>query len=254
MSGPDAGARGRARDSVRYQRRARLDTLSLFSGAGLLDLGLTQAGFRIAQQVELDPFASAILHKRFPRTWTWRDVRTFHAPAGRFDVVAGGFPCQDLSNANTAAKGRGGLQGDKSGLWREMRRIIKEAAPTWAITENAGAWRRWVPDVRRDLWALGYASVPLRLRADSFGAPHGRDRVFIVAHADRQGEPLRALHEEVARLCPVSGAVRDGRPSPPGGFRVDDGTPSGMDRCRVVGEGVDVRVARWLGERIRELA
>lgn len=137
-------------------------------------------------------------------------------------------PCAGRAGTVTAAERR------PSSAWRETGR----GAPRRVVTRTAGSWKR---DGARH-------PVP------SFGAPHGRDRVFVVAHADRQGEPLRALHEEVARIRPVSGAVRDGRPSPPGGFRVDDGTTSGMDRCRVVGEGVDVRVARWLGERIRELA
>jgi len=218
----------------------------------LFDCGLELAGWRVAMQVEIDPFALEVLKARWPDVPKYHDVRTMIPDGRRYDAIVGGFPCQNISNAHTRVE-RKGLKGDKSKLWADQRRIIGLVRPRVAVVENAGAWRRWVPDVRRDLWRLGYASVPLRLRADSFGAPHARDRVFVVAHTNRQSEPLCALDAKVAGLRPISGAVRDGRPTPPGGFRVDDGTPRGMDRCRAVGEGVDVRVARWLGEAVREV-
>lgn len=225
---------------------------SLFSGAGLFDYGLELSGWVVTQQCEVDAYALRVLRQHWPDVPKWGDVRTLQMRRGQVEAIVGGFPCNDLSNALTNGARRG-LDGEKSGLWTEQRRLIDEGRPRIVVVENAGAWRRWVPSVRGDLWALGYASVPLRLRASDFGAPHARDRVFVVAHADGNGEPLRALHAKVAGLRPVSGAVRHGRPSPPGGFRVDDGTPQGMDRCRVVGEGVDVRVASWLGAAIKRV-
>lgn len=229
--------------------------LSLFSGAGLFDYGLELAGWTVVGQVEIDPFARQLLDLRWPDVPKEKDIRgvsavRFAVQHGSFDAIVGGFPCNNISNAHTNGA-RKALQGDKSRLWTEQQRCIIGYRPRIAVVENAGAWRRWVPDVRRDLWRIGYASVPLRLRADSFGAPHGRDRVFVVAHANRESEPLRALHAEVASLRPVSGLVRtDGRAPKPDYLRADDGAPGGVDRCRVVGEGVDVRVARWLGEAV----
>jgi DNA (cytosine-5)-methyltransferase 1 len=96
-------------------------------------------------------------------------------------VLCGGFPCQDLSIAGRQV----GLTGERSGLWLEFKRAIEEIRPDFVVIENvAHTWRRWVPSVREDLGMLGYASLPLRVRASDLGAPHQRARIFLVAHAD----------------------------------------------------------------------
>jgi DNA (cytosine-5)-methyltransferase 1 len=123
-------------------------------------------------------------------------------------VLTGGFPCQDLSVAGRQA----GLSGARSGLWTEFRRGIQELRPDFVVIENvAHTWRRWVPSVREHLAQLGYASLPLRVRASDLGAPHERARIFLVANSDC--ELLRKLSRwwcgpgrEVARQL-----VRDGK-------------------------------------------
>lgn len=168
---------------------------SLFSGIGGLELGLERAGLgRVVWQVERDAFCRHILARHWPEARRFDDVRTVGrhnlAPV---DVLCGGFPCQDLSAAGKGA----GLEGARSGLWYEMRRIIDELRPSWVVVENvAHTWRRYVPVVRRALWGLGYASVPVRVRACDVGARHERARVLLVAHAD--GQLLRQLAERAA--------------------------------------------------------
>lgn len=189
---------------------------SLFSGIGGLELGLERAGLgSVAWQVEREPYCRHILAKHWPDALRFDDVRTVGAHnLSPVDVLCGGFPCQDLSAANTSGRG---LDGDRSGLWFEMRRIIHELRPSWVVVENvAHTWRRYVPVVRRAFWELGYASLPLRVRACDVGARHERARILLVAgrdHADvdRIGREARRLDESRGRVGPSrSGAAIGG--------------------------------------------
>lgn len=169
---------------------------SLFAGIGGFDLGLERAGWSPRWQVEIDERCRQVLAKHWPSVDRFVDVhfvgRDQLAPV---DLIAGGFPCQDLSPAGK----RVGLSGARSGLWREFRRILGELRPRFALIENVHAtWRRWLPVVRSDLAALRYRSLPIRLRASDFGAPHQRARVFVVAAADAAG--ARSLASEIGRL------------------------------------------------------
>lgn len=229
---------------------AQLRAIALFSGIGGIELGLERAGMEIVRQVENDPHARAVLSEHWPDVPQFGDIRnvdwTLHLEA---DLVAGGFPCQDISNAHTNGK-REALNGAKSGLWSEFARCVGEIRPRWVIVENVAAWARWVPDVRADLADLGYASVPLELSAGAFGAPHRRPRAWVVAHANGQGEPLRAIHAEVARLRPVPAGSGHWRCTPPGSVRLDDGVPGGTHRRRLAGNAVVPQMAEWLGRQI----
>ena len=110
---------------------------SLFAGIGGFDLGLERAGMRCEWQVEIDPYARAVLAKHWPEVRRWEDVRTFPPKEGEWgvDVICGGFPCQDIS---VAGKGVG-LAGARSGLWYEFARIIGEIRPRFVIVENVAA-------------------------------------------------------------------------------------------------------------------
>ena len=169
--------------------------LSLFSGVGLHDLGLERAGFQIAAQVENDPFCRAVLTTHWPEVPRFDDVRTVSADAfrsagvGRVELVTGGFPCQDISVAGKGA----GLDGARSGLWHEMRRIVCEVRPDWVLAENVPRLRTLGADqVLADLDALGYSCWPLVVGAVHAGAPHRRLRVWIVAHLARHGESAQS--------------------------------------------------------------
>ncbi len=216
-----------------------------------MDLGLERAGWSCAWQVESDPYARRILTKHWEAVPRFEDVRGVGASElAIVDMVAGGFPCQDLSAANVT--GREGLNGSKSGLWSEFGRIIEELRPKLVLVENiAQGWRAWVPFVRRDLWRLGYASLPVQLCAGTFGAWHRRPRCFVVAHANRDSESLEPIHGKVASLRPVARARGPWRTPAPGAFRVADGLPGEMDQLRGIGNAVVPQVAEWLGRQIK---
>lgn len=156
---------------------------SLFAGIGGLELGLERAGLgSVAWQVELDPWCREVLAKHWPDAQRHEDVRTVGAAnLSPVDVICGGFPCQDVSVA-----GRGkGLEGERSGLWYEMLRIVRELGPRVVIVENVSALqRRGLDVVARGLRDAGYAVEATRIRAEDVGAPHRRERLFVVAYAD----------------------------------------------------------------------
>lgn len=158
--------------------------ISLFAGIGGIDLGLERAGCRCVCQVEIDPFCRRVLAKHWPEVQRHEDVTRFDATGyrGSIDLVAGGFPCQDIS---TAGKGAG-LEGERSGLWFEMLRVVREVRPRWVFAENVPALRtRGADRVFADLEAEGYSCRSFVVGAWAVGAPHRRDRVWIVADSAR---------------------------------------------------------------------
>jgi DNA (cytosine-5)-methyltransferase 1 len=233
-----------------------MNILSLFSGIGGLELGLERAGMTVVGQVEIDPFCRRVLAKHWPEVPRHDDVRTCldwwrTEPRPHVDLICGGYPCQDISDAHTNGR-RGALAGPKSGLWAEYRQVIAALTPRWVVVENVAAWRRWVPSVRSQLHTLGYPSVPVQLSSGSFGAPHKRPRVLVVAHANSEGEPLRAIHAEVARLRPVPRGGGHWREPFTGPVRVAHGVPGRLDgaRLRALGNAVVPQVAEQIGRLI----
>ncbi len=156
---------------------------SLFSGIGGLELGLERAGLGpVAWQVEFDPFCRRILAKHWPSAnRSVIDVKQAGAHnLPRVDLICGGFPCQDVSSAG---KGAGLAVGTRSGLWFEFRRIVAELFPPVVVVENVASGKsRWLPQVRRDLYLLGYDTAAYAISAADVGAPHLRQRTFVVAH------------------------------------------------------------------------
>lgn len=157
---------------------------SLFSGIGGLELGLEMAGLGpVAWQVEQDPFCREVLAKHWPDAQRHRHVQyAGRSTLEQVDIICGGFPCQDISSAGTGE----GLAGDRSGLWFEFARIIDELGPQWVVIENvASGAHRWVDAIREHLARLSYASLPVPLSAELVGAPHRRNRVFVIAYSLR---------------------------------------------------------------------
>jgi DNA (cytosine-5)-methyltransferase 1 len=154
---------------------------SLFAGIGGFDLGLERAGMRIAWHSEIDPYACAVLRKHWPHVPNHGDIRNVRAGAVEpVDVLCGGFPCQDISNAGK----RAGIDGERSGLWGEYARVIGELRPRYVIVENVSALLgRGIERVLGDLAALGFDAEWHCIPAAAVGAPHRRDRVWIVAYA-----------------------------------------------------------------------
>lgn len=172
---------------------------SLFSGIGGFDLGLERAGMRVIWQSEIDPYASAVLRKHWPHVPNHGDIRTITAgTVERPDVLCGGFPCQDISNAGK----RAGIDGDRSGLWSEYARVIGELRPRYVLVENVAALLgRGLERVLGDLAALGFDAEWHCIPASAVGAPHLRDRIWIVAEstsADAGGRSEQQQSEEFA--------------------------------------------------------
>jgi DNA (cytosine-5)-methyltransferase 1 len=169
--------------------------LSLFSGIGGIDLGLERAGMTCIGQVEIEPFPRAVLAKHWPEVFRWSDICDLPTELVRYacgtpDLIAGGFACQDVS---AAGKGAGIGRHTRSGLtWRNLFRLARGLRPRWLLIENVPALRtRGADRVIGALERIGYACWPVVVGAWAAGAPHKRDRVWIVAHLqgrrDRDG-------------------------------------------------------------------
>jgi DNA (cytosine-5)-methyltransferase 1 len=155
---------------------------SLFAGIGGFDLGFERAGMTCKWQVEIDPFCRAVLAKHWPSVKRYEDVRDVGTHnLEQVDVICGGFPCQDISLAGDGI----GIDGPRSGLWREFDRIIGALRPRYVVVENVSALLgRGMGRVLGDLAARGYDAEWDCLPAACFGAPHRRDRLWIVAYAN----------------------------------------------------------------------
>lgn len=163
----------------------KLRVLDLFSGIGGFSLGLERTGgFETVAFCEIEPFCRAVLARHWPGVPTHEDVRTLRASdVGPVDVICGGFPCQDISVAGKGA----GIGGERSGLWGEFARLAGELGPRWVIAENSPALRsRGLVRVLQDLRALGYDAEWHCIPASYVGAPHSRDRIWIVAYPERR--------------------------------------------------------------------
>lgn len=180
-----------------------MNELHLFAGAGGGILAGQLLGHRTVCAVEWEPYAQAVLVARqndgtFPPFPVWDDVQTFDGRPwrGLVDIVCGGFPCQDIS---TAGKGAG-LDGERSGMWHHMARIIGEVRPRYVLVENSPALTsRGLGRVLSDLAALGFDAQWGVLGACDVGAPHKRERIWIVAHATIYGR--QDIKRESAKQC-----------------------------------------------------
>jgi len=253
---------------------------SLFAGIGGFDLGLERSGMECAWQVEIDPWCRQVLAKHWPDVPRYEDVRD----VGRrnlepVDLICGGFPCQDISNAGN----RAGIEGDRSGLWTEYARIIRELRPQYIIVENVAALLvRGMGTVLGDLAACGYDAEWQVLSAAAFGAPHIRERIFILAYAEGGATAKRkeCTGRAIVDGCSENVSYAEGQQwrqskagnrrkvltgriaesglhqywaSQPGVCRVVDGLPGRLDRNTGLGNAVLPQVAEWLGRRIVEV-
>jgi DNA (cytosine-5)-methyltransferase 1 len=161
-----------------------MNVLDLFSGIGGFSLGLERAGMRTVAFCEIDPKCREVLAKHWPGVPVFHDVTKLRgADVGPVDAICGGFPCQDISVAGKGA----GIDGDRSGLWREYARIVGELRPRYVIVENVAALLgRGLDRVLGDLASLGYDAEWHCIPASALGAPHRRDRLWIVAHSPRE--------------------------------------------------------------------
>jgi DNA (cytosine-5)-methyltransferase 1 len=231
---------------------------SLFSGIGGLELGLEAAlGGETIWQVEREDFARRVLEKHWPGARRFDDVRTVGAHnLEPVDLICGGFPCQDVSWAGAGA----GLDGERSGLWSEFRRVVRELRPVYVVVENVAALlARGLATVLGDLAASGYDAEWSTVSACSVGAPHMRQRLFVVAYADSVDGRARIRDSASRAKRPVP--AFDGAASSRADWRARlanpsalyggaDGLPDCMDRNRAIGNSIFPQIPEMIGRAI----
>jgi DNA-methyltransferase (dcm) len=166
----------------------KLRLLDLFSGIGGFSLGLERSGgFETVAFCEIEDFPRRVLAKHWPKVPCYHDIRELTADrlaadGIAVDAICGGFPCQDISNAGKQA----GIEGERSGLWSEYARLVGELRPRVVFVENVSALLgRGLDRVLGDLAALGYDAWWDCIPASAVGAPHRRDRLWLVAYPER---------------------------------------------------------------------
>ncbi len=244
-----------------------MNLLSLFSGIGGLELGLERAGMTVVGQVELDPWCRQVLTKHWPEVPKHDDVRTCSRwwrsrPRPAVDVVAGGFPCQPFSIIR--GDRRRGTGDDRWG-WPWMADVIHGLqrdghGPDWVVVENVPALIRDGPAfewVLSGVAGLGFEGEWGVVSACSVGAPHTRERLFVVAYSDRVARSLAGQRLDWAAAVPGSGSPaagadrgRRGWLAEPGVGRVADGVSHRVDRLRGLGNAVVPAVAERVGRMI----
>lgn len=258
----------------------KMRVLDLFSGIGGFSLGLERTGgFETVAFCEIEPFPRRVLAKHWPEVPIYEDVRTLTSDILRrdgiaVDVITGGFPCQDLS---VAGKQRGMGEGTRSGLWSEIVRLIGELRPRYVIVENVAALLAgpsekrggWFGRVLGDLAECWYDAEWENIPAAALGAPHLRERVWLVAYPNqgRWAQPIfSGFHAEqdlwdggkkvrgknwvfpemgVSRVQVGNGRLVVAKP-----YRMDDGFPDWPHRLASCGNAVVPQIPELVGRAI----
>ena len=236
----------------------KLKVLDLFSGIGGFSLGLDRAGgFETVAFCEIEPFPRKVLAKHWPEVPCYEDVTKLTGDILRrdgisVDVITGGFPCQDIS---VAGKQAGIGEGTRSGLWSEIVRLIGDLSPQYVVVENVAALLSgpseqrggWFGSILSDLAECGYDAEWENIPAASVGAPHRRERVWIVAY--RNEGSLRSR-----RLTRMPESQNNDWPRLvfPKGGRGDDGIPDWLDRVAACGNAVVPQIPELIGRAIMQ--
>lgn len=222
--------------------------LDLFSGIGGFSLGLERAGMRTVAFCEAKEEKRAILARGWPGVPCFPDVAALRGSdlgGETIDLVAGGFPCQDVSHAG----GRAGIEGERSGLWTHFARLIRELRPRFALMENVpGLLSRGMGEVLADLAASRYDAEWDCIPAAAVGAPHLRARIWILAYPcgfrDEADDTVFAGRSELV--------VHPRWPPEPEAARVDDGFPGWL--VSAAGDAVVPQVVETIGRAIMKCA
>lgn len=239
--------------------------LSIFAGIGGFDLGLERTGgFETVAFCEIDPFCRRVLAKHWPGVPCYDDVRSLSAQhltaIGLVpDVICGGFPCQDISEAGK----RVGIGGERSGLWAEYHRLIGEIRPSYVLIENVAALaRRGLDRVLCDLADLGYDAEWDRVGSDALGSSQHRARLWILAypHDTRLQGPVWSREQEAPRTwrppahCEPLRSDLGYWPPRPGEIAdipgMADGPADRAHRLKAIGNAIDPAIPELIGRAI----
>ncbi|MEO1399625.1 MAG: DNA (cytosine-5-)-methyltransferase [Cyanobacteria bacterium J06635_1] len=234
-----------------------LQHLDLFSGIGGFSLAAQMVGnIKTTQFVELRPHCHQVLAKQFPGIPIHADITTFTAERGQFDLITAGFPCQDISAANAQGEG---ITGERSGLFFEVIRILRECRPRYLVLENSPALLNFRSgrDMGAILWELsrcGYDADWSVISACSVGAPHPRKRLFIVAYPNSiNGSLGLAFHDQYRRALQTQHKKASFSPwaeAPPHSSGMANGLPHRVDRVIGLGNAVVPQVAAIALQRV----
>lgn len=237
---------------------SKLKVLDLFSGIGGFSLGLERTGgFETVAFCEIEPFCRKVLSKHWPTVKQYEDVRTLTAERLKadgisVDVICGGFPCQDISEAGK----RCGLSGQRSGLWSEIVRLSSEIRPQFIIVENvSNLLSLGMGDILGDLASIGFDAEWHSISATWLGAPHIRERIWIIANPNTKKnsfDTIIAIPGKTQANARAIGKRQWGTPMPPIS-RMVDGVPRGLDkRLGVLGNAVVPQIPELIGRAILE--
>lgn len=244
----------------------KLKVLDLFSGIGGFSLGLERTnGFETVAFCEIDEKCNKVLKKNFPNIPQFNDIRTLNYD-GSIDVVTGGFPCQDLS---TAGKKAGIEEGERSGLWSEMLRIISHTRPKYAIMENVtglliGERGAWMGKLLSDLASIGYNAQWHCISVADCGGGHERKRIWVIAYLHKDGwydheKIFNSIALQISKRRPSRSALailaRCKRVLLQEIFtdhRKLDGLSDGVDRLEQIGNTICPDIAEIIGNAILE--
>ena len=230
-----------------------MNHLSLFSGIGGIDIAAEWAGFETVCFVEKDDYCQKILRKHWPNVPIRGDVLGVSgSDFNDITLISGGFPCQDISSVKYNPEG---INGARSGLWAEYKRLVSEIRPRYVLVENVSALLfRGVGRVLGDLSSIGYDAEWKIVQASDYGAEHQRKRLFIIAYPkgirwnpldiqqkDRCAKEYIQSSVAFRRLCSnLSMVMEPDFSNPSSGInRNDDGLSSGLDSIRCLGNAVD---------------
>jgi DNA (cytosine-5)-methyltransferase 1 len=256
-------------DSSHCSVAAPLTFGSLFAGIGGFDLGFERAGMVCKWQVEINDYAQKVLAKHWPKVHREADIKTVGKHNLEYvDVICGGFPCQDISYAGRGA----GLDGERSGLFFEAIRVVRELQPRVVVLENVSALlTRGLDQVLGTLASLGYDAEWHCIPAAYVGAPHIRDRVFVLAYMRSvRRNSFCKIFKKMSTSCFLSrdewikestdihisdGSICRTRRMPNANvFGVADGISNWVDRLKGLGNAVVPQVAElvggWVVERL----
>jgi DNA (cytosine-5)-methyltransferase 1 len=240
--------------------------LDLFSGIGGFSLGLERAGMKTIAFCEIDEKCRQVLKKHWPDVPQYKDIKTLSREKlkndgiEKPDVICGGFPCQDISIAGP----KHGINGERSGLWLEFRRIISELRPKFAVIENVanlliGERGAWFSNLLSDLAEIGYDAEWFSIPASSIGANHNRERVWIVSYSKKESLQV-PIYSKIPRdiffECQPRGNSWRAIPGTyweadqPPICQLDDGVPGWVDGIKQLGNSVVPQIPELIGKAI----
>ena len=231
---------------------SKLKVLDLFSGIGGFSLGLERTGgFETAAFCEIDPFCQCVLAKHWPHVPCHEDITKLRGEdVGPVDVVCGGFPCKQTSNAAAIHGRRKLLDGADSGLWWSMLNQVKAIDSSWVVVENPSS--KALNEVQASLERAGYFVERLPISAFDCGFPHLRRRVLALAHTDSKrleiaGRSFSSQAQSSERLAAARGAWLQAVPRT---LRAYNGVPDRVDRVGALGNSIPPVMAEMIGHAI----